>query len=238
MDWYPRDKKELERVISSFVVEKKGEKADGIVVPHAGYFYSGEIAGKGYSFLKKKERAVIIGPNHYLRIGGFFTHSKDFFETPFGKIKVSNSDFLKVDISLEHSIGNQIPFLQFLGFKEVLPLVVSSISVSKAEEVARVLSKIDASFVFSSDLSHFLSYEEAVSIDKKTIKAIENLDESYILECENCACGIFPLLVLVYLCKIKGWKPKSIVYKNSGDVTGDKKSVVGYCSIGLWSMKN
>jgi len=230
MGWYPQVERELKETLSSFI-EEKNREVNGVIVPHAGYVYSGKIAGKAFSYLKSKDRrAIVLGPNHYYPVRGIFSYSKDFFQTPLGKIKSIKEDFSQLDFSQEHSILNQIPFLQFLKYEEVLALLVSQISLNEAEKIAEKLARIKGKFVFSTDLSHFLSYEEAKEKDEKTIKAIENLDGNYFLNRENSACGIYPLLILIKLCKKKKWKPKLIQYKNSGDVIGDKSSVVGYAS--------
>jgi AmmeMemoRadiSam system protein B len=156
------------------------------------------------------------------------TTNLSFITTPLGKTKTFNTDFLKGDIEQEHSISNQYPFLQKLNIKEILPLMIGKITIEQAEEIAKKLSKIKALYVFSTDLSHFLPYENAVDTDKRSIKIIENLDFENFKFVD--ACGYFPLLVMAHLCKIKKTKPKLIEYKNSGDITGDKSGVVGYAS--------
>lgn len=234
-DWYPQDKKELNKLLDSCILEKpkiKLEKINGLIVPHAGYVYSGAVAGKSFSLLKNKKisKAIILSPSHYISLAGITSHNQPSWQTPLGSIKIAKSNFPKSDISKEHAIGNQIPFLQKLRFKESLPLVVGEISMQEAKQAAEELSKIkDAVFIISTDLSHFLPYDYAVKKDKQTIEAIESLKEDKLTE--NSACGVFPLLVLIELCKLKGWKPKLIEYKNSGDITGDKSGVVGYASM-------
>lgn len=232
MDWYPQNKTELDKLLRKFlIIAKTPEKeVHGLIVPHAGYFFSGQIAGKAFSFLKQRkigvDTAIIFGPSHYVGFEGVRALEKA--ETPFGKIKIMKNNFEK--IGYEHSIDNQIPFLQKLGFKEVLPLAVGELSEEDAQEIAKKISKIPAIYIFSTDLSHFLPYEKATELDKKTIKIIEALD---IKNWENIeACGKFPLLVMIKLCKEKNWKPKLIEYKNSGDVVPETKNqgVVGYAS--------
>ena len=230
--WYPEHKQELESVLNKYLRKSNlnPKKINGLIVPHAGYEYSGAIAGKAFSLLRNKKikKAIIIGPSHYINLNDAITTNREFWETPFGKIKTFNPDFLHADIYHEHSIKNQLPFLQYLNFKEIMPLMVGKISLEKAEEIAEKISKIPAVYIFSTDLSHFLSYDEAVKKDKKTIEIIENLDLNSIKDID--ACGIYPLLILFCLCKIKKTKPHLIIYKNSGDVTGDKEAVVGYAS--------
>jgi hypothetical protein len=140
------------------------------------------------------------------------------------------NDFEKLEY--EHSVDNQIPFLQKLNPKiEILPLVIGDLSEKAAQDLANNLAKIkDAIFIISTDLSHFLDYKQAIKKDKETISIIQNLDLKNADKLD--ACGQFPLMVLMHLCKLKGWKPQLIEYKNSGDFIREKESVVGYA--GMW----
>jgi len=229
--WYPSNKNELEEQLNQFLkTGKHKKKVNGIIVPHAGYEYSGAIAGQAFSLIQENsiKKAIILGPSHYVHLFEAATTNRESWETPLGKIKTFNTDFPKADIDAEHSIKNQIPFLQKLGIQEILPLMIGKITEEQAKEIAKKISKIKALYVFSTDLSHFLKYEKAVEKDKETIRIIESLEPDNFKYID--ACGYFPLLVLKELCKIKKTKPKLIQYKNSGDVTGDKESVVGYSS--------
>jgi len=229
MNWFPINKDELEKKIEFFLQEKPKikNKVNGIIVPHAGYEYSGKIAGKVFSVLPKTKKAIVLGPSHEIYFRGIKKINSEKIITPFGKIKTWKNNYKTIDY-LEHSVINQIPFLQKLGFKEILGLVVGEINLDEAKKIARDLSKENYVFIFSTDLSHFLNYEKAVVKDNKTINAIENLEISKLDY--NCACGYFPLLVLQEICKIKKWKPELIEYKNSGDISEEKNSVVGYAS--------
>jgi len=230
--WYPENKQELETVLNQYLKPKSKitEKINGLIVPHAGYEFSGAIAGKAFSLLKNKKtkKAIIIGPSHYIYLNSAITSNREYWETPLGKIKLFNTDFIAGDIQQEHSITNQIPFLQKLNFKEIMTLMIGKINLEQAFEIAEKISKKQAVYVFSTDLSHFLPYEQAVKKDKQTIEIIENLDFNMIDKLD--ACGIYPILILFNLCKILKTKPKLIAYKNSGDITGDKSGVVGYSS--------
>jgi MEMO1 family protein len=231
--WYPQKKQDLEQVLEQYLSKKmdiKQKEIHGVIVPHAGYIFSGEIAGKSFSLLKQKfDKAIIIGPSHYAYLTEAVVSDKEKWETPLGEIKILRSDFKKLNINEEHSIKNQVPFLQKLGIKEILPLVMGEITVEQAKKIAKKISKIEnAVYVFSTDLSHFLPYEKASLKDKQTIKIIENLDIDNKDKID--ACGLYPILVMIELCKIKKWTPELVEYKNSGDITGDKSSVVGYAS--------
>lgn len=221
VNWFPNDKKELLELLDMFVIERT-KKANGIIVPHAGYQFSGSVAGGAYNFLRERDRVVIFGPSHSERFNGIRAIGS--IETPLGKVDILDNDFQK--IKYEHSVVNQVPFLQKLNINlEVLPLVVGHITKDEAKAIAKDFKDFDGAFVFSTDLSHFLEYQEAVDTDTRSIGLIEDLN---VLEVD--ACGKYPLMIMQELCKIKGWKPELIDYENSGDVTGDKKSVVGYAS--------
>ncbi|MFA5857383.1 MAG: AmmeMemoRadiSam system protein B [Candidatus Pacearchaeota archaeon] len=233
--WYPNNSNELKKMLEEFLNQKQNikipSKINGIIVPHAGYIYSGQIAGSAYSLIKDKNitQAIIIGPSHYTFTHEPLTSNSKNYKTPLGEIETFNLDFKTENIDKEHSINNQIPFLQALGIKKVLPLMIGDITNEQARDIAIKLSKInDAIFIFSTDLSHFLPYEDAKAIDKETIEIIKNLNKKDFNHIE--ACGIYPLAILFHLCHILNTKPKLIEYKNSGDVTGDKKQIVGYAS--------
>lgn len=251
--WYPEQKQELNKILD-FLLSKTPKtqeiKADktkkinkneinseisgkihGLIVPHAGYAYSGEIAGKAFSLLKpslkgkKLNRAIIFGPSHYTAFNGIASIEK--IQTPLGKANIPENPFPK--IPHEHSIENQVPFLQKLNPDiEILPIVVGQISLEESNQIAKQFIKEDAIFIFSTDLSHFLKYDNAVKKDKETIEIITKLNGQRLNNVD--ACGIFPILILFQMCKINSWKPKLIEYKNSGDITGDKSQVVGYAS--------
>jgi len=230
--WYPQNKHELNETVNRFLKTGKHKKpVIGLIVPHAGYEYSGAIAGTAYSLVKKDsiKKAIVVGPSHYVHLYEGITTNLPFVKSPLGTIKTFNNDFLKGDIEQEHSISVQYPFLQKLGIQEVMPLMVGKITDEQALEIAKKISKIKALYIFSTDLSHFLPYEKAVERDKETIRILENLDLENFKNLD--ACGHFPLLIMTHLCKLKKIKPKLLEYKNSGDVTGDKdQGVVGYSS--------
>jgi AmmeMemoRadiSam system protein B len=226
--WYPQNPKELNNLLNKYL-KNNPKNIHGILVPHAGYIYSGDIAGKAFSLLKPKS-VTILSPSHYISLRGIATHYKNSWSTPLGEIKTTNPLKLKqIDISREHAIDNQIPFLQKLNAKEIFPILFGEITLEEAKKIAYQLKDLETLFVISSDLSHFQPYDEAVKTDKSSLKIIESLDLSKAIEID--ACGIFPILVMMQLCKLKGWKPSLIEYKNSGDITGDKSSVVGYASL-------
>jgi len=232
--WYPENKQELENFINNSFKKKlniKPRTINGLIVPHAGYEYSGEIAAKAFSLLKgrKIDSAIIIGPSHYVSLEGFMTSNLNEWKTPLGAVKLGKINLPLGDIESEHSIKNQVPFLQMLGIKQIIPIMVGNITNEDAKELARKLSKIKAVYIFSTDLTHFMEYNKAKEKDAKTINILEELDFENFDSVD--ACGYFPLLVLMHLSKIKKTKPHLIEYKNSGDITSNKSSVVGYSSM-------
>lgn len=231
--WYPEHRQELEEFIENIFKKKtniKPKKINGLIVPHAGYEYSGKIAGKAFSLLngKRLDKAVIIGPSHYVYLSDAMTSNLEEWKTPLGIIQLGKINLLTGDIEQEHSIKNQVPFLQKLGIKQLIPIMIGKITEDKAKELAKKIAKIKAVYIFSTDLSHFLEYEKAKETDKRTINIIEKMDMENFKQVD--ACGYFPLLVLMHLCKIKKTKPHLIEYKNSGDIVEDRSSVVGYSS--------
>ncbi|MGV8152441.1 MAG: AmmeMemoRadiSam system protein B [Candidatus Nanoarchaeia archaeon] len=230
--WYPDNKEELEEFIDKAFKQKTKIKntIHGLIVPHAGYEYSGLIAGKAFALLKNKKikKAIVLGPSHYVYLNEAATTLEKEWHTPMGPIKIFNNGFTHADINTEHSIKNQVPFLQKLGIQEIMPLMIGQITDKEAASIAKKIAKIKAIYVFSTDLSHFLEYNKAKEKDKKSLELIQKLDFTNINNID--ACGIYPLLVFKNLCKIKKYKPHLIEYKNSGDITKDKDSVVGYAS--------
>ncbi len=195
--------------------------------------------------------ATILGPSHHVYINKPFADSNDFWETPLGKIKVHQDFIEKIGLTgnskaheQEHSIEVQLPFLQFI-FNKLRRDAQNSVKFSVApvalndpnENLTEKLIKINdnALIIVSSDLSHFLPYKEASEIDKKTIRAIMDLNERKILSLgENIACGLAGIITLARIAKKLNWRPIFLKYLNSGDAAGDKNRVVGYCSIAFF----
>jgi hypothetical protein len=231
--WYPLKKEELEKLLSSYLDQEIAKRhqqkpANGIIVPHAGYEFSGKIASQAYAHIKGAKKAIIFSPSHYFALRGLVTHNETSWQTPLGSIKVIKSDLRKANLNPEHAIDNQIAFLQKLGIQEILPIAVGEINLEEARTYAKQFEDFKGIFIFSTDLSHFLDYYSAKARDAKTLNIIKDLDLESIDKID--ACGVFPLLIFLQLAKVKKWKPILLEYKNSGDITGDKSRVVGYSS--------
>ncbi len=242
--WYSASKLDLNKAVENYLKnadKKVDKKINGLIVPHAGYEYSGQVAAYGFRQLNNDYKTVILmAPSHHVRFDGVAVLNVSYFKTPLGKIKVSNKveKLLKEDsvyempevYEEEHSLEIQLPFLQkTLKDFELVPLITGDVNPS---ELAKVLEKYvdDKTLIIaSSDLSHYHSYNEAVKLDNECIKNIEAMNVEGASNCE--ACGVMPVLTLMEIAKNLNWKSQIIKYANSGDVTGDKSKVVGYSSI-------
>lgn len=213
-----------------------------LVVPHAGYIYSGPIAASAYALLqplrKLVRRVALLGPAHRAWLPGLALPGVDAFETPLGRVTLDRdaidaiADLPQVGISAaahahEHSLEVQLPFLQFvLDEFALVPLLVGG---ADAEAVAQVLERLwggdETLIVVSSDLSHFLPYEEARQVDGETARAILALDADLVGE---QACGAYPLNGLLLVARRRGLRPHLLDLRNSGDTAGDRAQVVGY----------
>ncbi|MEO8144203.1 MAG: AmmeMemoRadiSam system protein B [Betaproteobacteria bacterium] len=218
-----------------------------LIVPHAGYIYSGACAAHAYEELAAARgtvtRVVLIGPSHYVPGRGLALPEAEAFETPLGRIPVDAEAVrslagLKQVVtsgaahSQEHSLEVQLPFLQkMLGEFALVPLAVSAATV---EEVAQVLEHLwggpETLIVISTDLSHYHSYDEAKRIDGATLARI--LGFATDLDHQE-ACGATPLNGLLSLAAKKGLTVRMLNACNSGDAAGGKARVVGYSSFAL-----
>lgn len=215
------------------------------VAPHAGYIYSGPIAGSAFApFMASAGRidtVILWGASHHVPYRGIAASSADSFATPLGSIPLDRElveqacthpavEYLDEAHAPEHSLEVELPFLQvLLGDFRVVPLLCGSVTFAETAEVMRLLWNRVADhgiIVVSSDLSHYLSYAAAERVDRTTAGAIERLDPSGIGE--EQACGRIPIGGLLLLAHEKGWKVQTVDLRNSGDTSGPRTQVVGY----------
>jgi len=218
-----------------------------IIVPHAGYIYSGTTAANAYAQIipakDKIHRVVLLGPCHRVALSGLATSSADFFETPLGSVPIDHElnhkalQFPQVQEfdqthAQEHSLEVQLPFLQeILTNFSLLPLVVGDASGNEVHEVLEsVWGDDETLIVISSDLSHFHDYTTAQQMDSATCRAIENLDGDHIHY--EQACGRNPVLGMLLSARKHNLKVTTLNLCNSGDTAGSKDKVVGY---GAWA---
>lgn len=246
--FYPNDPTELrltiEGLLSQVVPLSAVPKA--VIVPHAGYVYSGPTAAAAYAQVSLRRgvvtRVVLLGPSHFVRFRGLAASSADQFETPLGRIAVDRAG---IDAALaspavhvlddahlrEHSLEVQLPFLQVaLGSFQLVPLVVGEAS---ARETADVLERLwggtETLIVISSDLSHYHDSDTARRLDDETRRIIE-ARRSDLLTGER-ACGCRAINGLLSVAATRHLPVTTVDLRNSGDTAGGRDRVVGY---GAW----
>lgn len=248
--FYPADPQELTRMIDGFLAGFPLQSAappKAIIVPHAGYIYSGPVAAAAYRRLEplraRISRVVLLGPSHRVGFIGLAVSSADMFHTPLGDIPLDRTTCehlatlpqvqrLDQAHAMEHSLEVQLPFLQrVLDTFTLVPLVVGDASTDAVAEVLDAAWGGDETLiVISSDLSHYHSYTEARQLDRDTCRAIETLRPESIDY--DGACGRNPVKGLLQVARRKGLVAHTLDLRNSGDTAGSKESVVGY---GAWS---
>jgi MEMO1 family protein len=219
-----------------------------LIVPHAGYVYSGPVAAAAYlRAIKGKgviSRVVLLGPVHRVSVSGVALSSASFFETPLGAIPLDVEaarmltgapGVILCDQAheLEHSLEVQLPFLQrTLGKFSLIPLAVGD---AAPELVARLLELLwggeETLVVISSDLSHYLPYDAARMMDAETVGLLLGLQ---LLTRHEQACGAIPVNGLIVTARKKGLVTRLMDLRSSGDTAGDKERVVGYAAIGFY----
>ena len=215
-----------------------------LIVPHAGYIYSGAIAATAYASLQKIaariRRVVLLGPTHRVAVRGLALSGADAFDTPLGRVTLDAAGaraiarLPQVGVSaqahaLEHSLEVQLPFLQsILTDFTLLPLAVG---MATAEEVAEVLETVwggdETLIVISSDLSHYLPYATAQRVDQATAQSILKLQQPIP---HDQACGGTPIGGLIIAAQKHHLAPHLLDLRNSGDTAGSDDRVVGYAS--------
>jgi len=229
-------------------VEPKIGFPKALIVPHAGYVYSGPVAAHAYDELAAArgivKRVVLIGPAHFVAGRGLALPECELFETPLGRVRLDGeaiaalADLKQVVRSAtahaqEHSLEVQLPFLQkVLGDFTLVPIAAGA---ALTEEVMQVITRLwggpETLFVISTDLSHYHSYDEAQRIDGATLARIESLavDLNY-----EEACGATGLNGLLAVARAKGMSIRRLAACNSGDTAGSRARVVGYSSFALY----
>jgi MEMO1 family protein len=259
--FYPENRRAIIKQLDSFS-EKKGPKKDilakGLVLPHAGYVYSGRVALETILSFEISRTIIIIGPNHTGSGKDFSLSGASGWQTPLGEVKIDkglsskildSSKYIEKDDQahqFEHSIEVQLPLLQYAkkDFK-IVPIIISSFDLGAYREIGIELagviksSKQDVTVIASSDLTHYESQSEAESKDRKAIEAITALDTEGLMETkerlEISMCGFAPCAIMIEAVKNLGARQgKLIRYQTSGEATGDYQAVVGYAGLGIY----
>ncbi len=249
--FYPDNPGELHAAVVNYLSEAAGKSPartwlpKAIIAPHAGYAYSAPVAAPAYDALRdvadRISRVILLGPNHRVPITNIAAPSTDAFATPNGDIPLDRDaidailDLAQVEINdeahaKEHALEVHLPFLkEVLNEFSLVPLVVGTVDhATVAEVLKRLWGGEETLIVISTDLSHYLSYEQAHRLDLQTSEAIEALRPEAISQ--GGACGRFPVGGLLQLANELGLKIERLDLRNSGDTAGPRDRVVGYGS--------
>jgi AmmeMemoRadiSam system protein B len=246
--FYPDSENEIKRYIKHFddicdVENSVIPSSKAVIVPHAGYVYSGYTANFSYKALKKsgKKKFVVIGPSHRVALDGVSLCNFEAYKTPFGDIK-TNLEMVrsleeKFDLKcvqqahMEHSTEVQFPFLKhYIEGVEIVELVYGRVDPKFISEIIDfVYADEEWGVVISTDLSHFYNINEANTLDTICVEAVEQLDTLKLRDgCE--ACGILGVEAMINSAKKLGLTSHILDYRTSADASGDNSSVVGYLS--------
>lgn len=256
--FYPGEPEVLKKKVRQFLIASKSAPAPDVralIVPHAGYDYSGQVAAEAYKLVegRKFESVIIVAFLHRVFLQGVLVDDAAAYETPLGHVSVDHEIVKKIRMFHplfrntmpgrleEHSLEVQIPFLQVtIPELKIVPIYIGAQNIMNitllADALAVVLADRNILMVSTTDLSHFHPYETAVRMDKAMIAMFEKGNVEAI--CDACAkeeveaCGMGPVLTAILLAQKMKWSgPRLIRYANSGDITGDRSSVVGYAAM-------
>ena len=245
--FYPDNPAELSTMLNGYLAEAQPVpmQPKALIAPHAGYIYSGPVAASGYALLlplrASIKRVVLLGPVHRVWTPGLALPGVEAFETPLGRVALDQDAIASIDglsqvqvhpaaHAQEHSLEVQLPFLQsVLDDFTLVPLAGGGAS---PEAVAGVLDVLwggtETLIVVSSDLSHFLSYQEAQQVDRATVHEVLVFNSHLVGE---QACGCHAINGLLLAAHKHGLSPHLLDLRNSGDTAGDRSRVVGYAAI-------
>jgi len=253
--FYPADPSRLVQQVDGWLSgasTSEEARPAALIVPHAGYIYSGPIAASAYAHLRAfKEgsaagsvtRVLLLGPCHFVPLRGLAHPDADVLQTPLGTVSVDAELRERAEATglvsgsveahrREHSLEVQLPFLQrALGTFSVLPLVVGRASPEQVASVLETLWTPDVLPVISSDLSHYLPYAQARQVDQQTAEQVVALEGP--LDGER-ACGASAINGLLLTARRRGLRPRLLDLRSSGDTAGDKDRVVGYGAFALY----
>lgn len=243
--FYPADRDRLQKTVVDFLAkaEAVAPAPKAIIVPHAGYIYSGPVAASAYACLvhvgASIRRVVLLGPAHWVQVDGLATSSATAFATPLGTApvdqealtavlplpQVQTSDEAHVQ---EHGLEVHLPFLQTIcpNFTIVPLLVGQATTAAVAEVLEKLWGSPETLIVVSSDLSHYYDYETARRLDQATSQAIERLQPEAIGP--EAACGRIPIQGLLQVARRRDLSARTVDLCNSGDTAGPRDQVVGY----------
>jgi len=261
--FYPSDPKTLRDDIAGYLqsvigIDKVPGSVTGLISPHAGYMYSGKVAAAAYSQLSGADYdyVLVIAPSHHIYFQGASLYPSGDYQTPLGIIPLAGNivQELLSEYSIfhyvsqahrqEHALEVQLPFLQVVLPKfSLIPVVMGSQDWETASMMVEALGTVllgkRVLLVASSDLSHYHSYDEAVSLDSNILEAVNNNDSralwNVVAGGKAEACGVGPMVAVMMLAaKLGATSARVVAYQNSGDVTGERGQVVGYMAAAIY----
>ena len=244
--FYPADAEQLRAEVRQYMDQARPLRVaspKALIAPHAGYVYSGPVAANAYAQLREIaeqiNRVVLLAPAHRMAFSGLARSGARVFRTPLGDIEVDQAGMQSVDelpqvhlldaaFEQEHSIEVQLPFLQeTLHHFRIVPLLVGDATALEVEQVLQHLwGGKETLVVVSSDLSHYLDYEQARERDQEATRAIEDLEPERLSY--QHACGRTPVSGLLLAARQHHLKATTLDLRNSGDTAGPRNQVVGY----------
>lgn len=256
--FYPAKQSELKQMIESLTQKAKQttvkippkKELKAIILPHAGYIFSGFTAAHASNVLSEKQfnKVILLGPDHRVGFRKCAISNANGYQTPLGFIRLHEDtkillkksklfQYIQKFDEVEHSLEVILPFLQhYIKVFELVPIVIGrTYEIINIADAIEPLLDSNTLLVISSDLSHQFPYSEAVTRDKETIDIILNYKPKELINRKNCACGKVPILILMEIAHRNEWKPVLLNYTNSGDTAGDRSSVVGYAAIAYFS---
>ena len=260
--FYPEDRQELSELVTGLLAGQPApdtaQRPRLLIVPHAGYRYSGPIAARAFRALQGKtyDGVVVVAFTHRLQFAGASVDTREAYLTPLGELPVNQEAVALLQTypgighveaaheSDEHSLEVELPFLRVaLGPIRIVPVLMGSADLESARRLAEALAGLasqgDYLFIFSTDLSHYHPYREAQTLDERTVNAIlfetpQAVDRLFRAEWLE-ACGRGPILTSLLLAAKLGYPRRELLaYANSGDTTGDLSRVVGYAAIAMY----
>ena len=261
--WYPGAQDALAKSIAGYLSRVKPAHIDGklkaVIVPHAGHRYSGQVAAHVYRLLEGSQfrRVILVGPSHRVGFEGVSVNLQSGYKTPLGVVPIDQKmakkildsgphiRWLKRAHAQEHCLEIQLPFLQtVLQNFQIVPILMGQQDYDTCSRLANTLVQVmgsaeDTLILASSDLSHFHPYDRARVLDLEFIKRVKGFDPEGLakdLSAGTCeACGGGPVITTLLAARKLGANRAVVLnYANSGDVTGDHSSVVGYMSAALY----
>jgi MEMO1 family protein len=250
--FYPSNKDELLGMINNFdhILKQNDFQIDdtianqkAIIVPHAGYVYSGFTANIAYKYIPKDiKNIIVIGPSHRYRFDGLSVANCDIYPTPLGYLDINKDisqqlineyDFINFHdaIHCEHSTETQFPFIKhYCSVVKVVEMVYGNIDYKNISKVIKkLLESPNNLIVISTDLSHFYNLDEANKLDNICLNGIVNQDTNILNSgCE--ACGILGIKAMIDIASKQNMQTKILDYRTSADFSGDENRVVGYMS--------